>query len=180
MRKQYITTLLLAALIATGASNCSISKKAAIQGYQTIPDSETKILVGHIPRRVLETDTAFAWFKNNMQFGSADAAAVQVFTARATQFSVIVYAGTWCHDSQYLLPVFFRLVDKSGYPLDKVKLVGVDRNKKAPDGSHERWNIINVPTFIILDNNGKEVGRVVEYGKYGVIDKELGEIVSRL
>ncbi|HAI83817.1 MAG TPA: glycerophosphodiester phosphodiesterase, partial [Chitinophagaceae bacterium] len=43
-----------------------------------------------------------------------------------------------------------------------------------------RWNIINVPTFIVLDNNGKEVGRVVEYGKYGVIDKELGEIVSRL
>ncbi|HAN38020.1 MAG TPA: hypothetical protein DCQ29_03880 [Chitinophagaceae bacterium] len=180
MRKQHITALLLAALIATGASNCSIAKKAAAQGYQTIPDSEAKVLIGQIPRSVLENDTAFAWFKNNMRFGSADAAAVQAFTARAKQFSVIVYAGTWCHDSQNLLPVFFRLVDKSGYPLDKVKLVGVDRNKKAPDGSHERWNIINVPTFIVLDNNGKEVGRVVEYGKYGVIDKELGEIVSRL
>jgi thiol-disulfide isomerase/thioredoxin len=180
MRKQRITALILAALIAASASNCSISKKAASKGYQTIPDSETKILVGHIPRSILETDTAFAWFKNNMRFGSADAAAVQAFTARANQFSVVVYAGTWCHDSQNLLPVFYRLLDKSGYPLDKVKLIGVDRTKKAPDGSHERWNIINVPTFIILDNNGKEVGRVVEYGKYGVIDKELGEIVSRL
>jgi hypothetical protein len=26
--------------------------------------------------------------------------------------------------------------------------------------------------------DGKEVGRVVEYGKYGAIDKELGEIVA--
>jgi hypothetical protein len=26
--------------------------------------------------------------------------------------------------------------------------------------------------------NGKEIGRVVEYGRMGMIDKELGEIVS--
>ena len=26
--------------------------------------------------------------------------------------------------------------------------------------------------------DGKEIGRVVEYGKYGAIDKELGEIVA--
>jgi len=28
--------------------------------------------------------------------------------------------------------------------------------------------------------DGKEIGRVVEYGKYGEIDKELGEIVSSI
>jgi hypothetical protein len=34
-----------------------------------------------------------------------------------------------------------------------------------------------VPTIIVL-KQGKELGRVVEYGKYGVFDKELGEIIS--
>jgi hypothetical protein len=34
-----------------------------------------------------------------------------------------------------------------------------------------------VPTFIVL-KNGQEVGRVVEYGKYGMFDKELGEIIN--
>jgi len=36
-----------------------------------------------------------------------------------------------------------------------------------------------VPTFIIV-KNGREVGRVVEYGKTGNIEKELGEIVMTL
>jgi hypothetical protein len=27
---------------------------------------------------------------------------------------------------------------------------------------------------------GKEVGRIVEYGKYGMIDRELGEIVNSI
>ena len=28
--------------------------------------------------------------------------------------------------------------------------------------------------------NGKEIGRVVEYGKYGLFDMELGEILKKL
>ena len=38
-------------------------------------------------------------------------------------------------------------------------------------------NITNVPTIIVM-KNGKEIGRVVEYGKTGKWDKELAEIVS--
>jgi hypothetical protein len=34
-----------------------------------------------------------------------------------------------------------------------------------------------VPTIIVY-KNGKELGRVVEYGKYGVFDKELAEIIN--
>jgi len=34
-----------------------------------------------------------------------------------------------------------------------------------------------VPTIIVL-KDGKEIGRVVEYGKTGMFDKELGEIIS--
>jgi hypothetical protein len=28
--------------------------------------------------------------------------------------------------------------------------------------------------------DGKEIGRVVEYGKYGMFDKELGEIINSI
>jgi hypothetical protein len=34
-----------------------------------------------------------------------------------------------------------------------------------------------VPTVIVM-KEGKELGRVVEYGKYGMVEKELTEIVS--
>jgi hypothetical protein len=37
--------------------------------------------------------------------------------------------------------------------------------------------VYNVPTMIVM-KNGKEIGRVVEYGKYGIYDRELGEILT--
>ena len=37
--------------------------------------------------------------------------------------------------------------------------------------------VINVPTFIVM-KNGKEIGRVVEYGKTGQWDKEIGEVIN--
>ena len=73
--------------------------------------------------------------------------------------------------------VFYRLLDKSGLGNDKVTLIGVDRAKTALNDFHKAFKITNVPTFIVM-RDGKEVGRVVEYGKLGAIDKELGEIVA--
>ncbi len=49
--------------------------------------------------------------------------------------------------------------------------------KKTLHHLAEAFQVTNVPTFIVL-KNGKEIGRVVEYGRYGMIDKELGEIVN--
>ena len=89
----------------------------------------------------------------------------------------VVFGGTWCHDTQNLLPVFYRLLDKSNVPDAEVTLIGVDREKTALNGLHSAFKITNVPTFIVM-KDGKEIGRVVEYGKYGAIDKELGEIVA--
>jgi hypothetical protein len=41
----------------------------------------------------------------------------------------------------------------------------------------EAFNVLNVPTIIVL-KNGREVGRVVEYGTSGMFDKDLGEILA--
>jgi hypothetical protein len=49
----------------------------------------------------------------------------------------------------------------------------------APKQWHNEWKIINVPTFIVL-RDGQEVGRVVEYGNTGNIEKELAAIVAKL
>jgi hypothetical protein len=38
-------------------------------------------------------------------------------------------------------------------------------------------NIINVPTIIVM-KKGRELGRVIEYGKTGKWEKELADIIS--
>ena len=114
-----------------------------------------------------------------MKWGQADITAVEAFSKKADKFSILVFGGTWCHDTQNLLPVLYRLIDKSGYPEKKVTVVMVDRKKQALNDLPQQDNIKNSPTFIVL-HDGKEVGRIIEYGKYGAIDKELGEIVNTI
>ena len=161
--------------------SCSVRKPIApapLRAYEVSYDAG-KVLKGLLHRSDIENDTSFKWFKGNMQYGYANADAVNAFKKNGGKFQVVVFFGTWCEDSQNLVPVFYRLVDKSGYPDDNISLIGVDRAKTTLDNLQKSFNIISVPTFIVM-KDGKEIGRVVEYGKYGEIDKELGEIVSTI
>ncbi len=160
-------------------TSCASSKLSTGKDYISVPDDHAKILSGKINRSILESDTAFAWFKDNMQWGEADSSAIAAIQKNASKFSLVVVIGTWCHDSNNLLPKLYRLLDKSGYPSSKVLLIAVDRNKKAYKNLQEKYSITNTPTFIVFQN-GKEVGRVTEYGKTGFMEKELGEIIAGL
>lgn len=154
-------------------------KKDSTQPYTITQNKKEKILKGLLSRSVIEGDTAFRWFGNNYKLGRVDAPAVAAFQKNGSKVHIVVFGGTWCEDTQNLLPQLYRLADSSHFADSSITLIGVDRNKKTLDGLSEAFNITNVPTFIVM-KDGKEVGRVVEYGKYGFIDKELGEIVGGL
>jgi thiol-disulfide isomerase/thioredoxin len=178
--KVYIAPLLLVSTIlffSCKTSQPSLSAAASNRNYEIVPDSETKVLRGIIHRSDLENDTTFAWFKRNMQYGTADANAIEALKKNGKSIRMVVFCGTWCHDSQNLLPVFYRMVDKAGFPDSSIMLVAVDRNKTTSNHLEQTYNVTNVPTFIVM-KNGKETGRVVEYGKEEQIDKEIGEIVE--
>lgn len=160
-------------------SACATTNKSNSLKYTVVKDPESKILSGTINRSIIENDTAFKWFKENGQYGTAEPSAVEAFKKNAPKFSLVVVIGTWCHDSQNLLPKFYRLIEKSGFPEAKITLISVDRDKKSFDKSSQKYKITNVPTFIVF-KDGKELARVIEYGKTGDIEKELGEIVANL
>jgi thiol-disulfide isomerase/thioredoxin len=138
----------------------------------------TKILKGIITRQELEKDTAFAWWAENLKGYTPQSQAVAELK-KNTNIQIIAFMGTWCGDSHFIIPKFYSLLDAAGFPETRVTLIGVDRDKKTISHLAEALNITNVPTIIVM-NNGKEAGRVVEYGKYGVFDKELGEILATL
>ena len=92
---------------------------------------------------------------------------------------MIVFGGTWCEDTQNLLPQFYNLIDASKYPEKSIELIAVNKQKETISDLHKKYKIENVPTFIVM-KDGKEIGRVVEYGKEGDITKELGNIVRNM
>ena len=147
--------------------------------YEVSKDKGHKMLVGVINRSLIVNDTAFGWFKENSKYGQPDPIAVSIFQLEKKKFTMLVFGGTWCEDTQNLLPKFYQLIDASGYPENQISLVAVDRQKQTVNNLNKLYKITNVPTFIVL-KEGKEVGRVVEYGKEGDITKELGKIVASI
>ncbi len=175
--KRIIFTIIICML----ACLCA-TKKVAVQPmhpYKVVADTRAKILEGLLQRSDIENDTSFKWFQQNYNLGMANASAVSAFQKNKDSFQMVVFFGTWCEDSQNLVPIFYRLVDKSGYDENNITLIGVDRSKATLDNLNKAFHITRVPTFIVM-KNGKEIGRVVEYGASGTMDKDLGEIVAAL
>jgi hypothetical protein len=149
----------------------------AQKGYEVSSDGTNKILKGLISRDMLENDTSFRWFQDNRSGYIPDAETVSVLKAKRFQVQFIVFGGTWCEDTKALLPKFYVLLDAASITDDQVQVIGVDHQKKSIDHSAEEMHLVSTPTFIVL-KGGKEMGRVVEYGKNGQWDREIGEIVS--
>jgi thiol-disulfide isomerase/thioredoxin len=137
-----------------------------------------KVLVGFISKQELASDTAFTWFAQNQQGYTPNQDALQLLKANRDSVNIIAFGGTWCDDTKYILPKFFMLADAAGLSQDHVTIVGVDHDKKTIQHLSEAFGITNVPTLIVM-RNGKELGRVVEYGHTGLFDKDLAEILSK-
>lgn len=137
----------------------------------------SKTVKGFLTKEELVTDTAFAWFNKNQKSFKADTTLVNAFKAKKDAVHIVAFAGTWCDDTKWILPQFFALTDAAGYPDQRITLLGVDRDKKTQHQLSEVFNVDRVPTFIVM-KDGKEVGRVVEYGKTGLPMKELAQVLN--
>ena len=138
-----------------------------------------KTFKGIISKEVLLNDTSFRWYAENLKGYKPNASAVEGLQKNKDSIQLLTFMGTWCEDSHSVIPKFYSLLDAAGFSQDRVTLIGVDRKKKTLSHLTEAMNITNVPTIIVM-KNGKEIGRVIEYGKYGLFDMELAEILKSI
>jgi thiol-disulfide isomerase/thioredoxin len=148
--------------------------------YISTPDPQhpdQHILNGIITKYALENDATYGWYNSSGQNYKPSDAVLNTMKEAAGKVKFVVFGGTWCEDTQFVLPKFFKLQELSGYPDAGISFFATDRNKKTVGGIADAFKIINVPTIIVM-KDGIEVGRVVEYGKTGQWDKELAELIK--
>lgn len=155
------------------------SFQTAIAQTEISQDSNgNKVLKGFMTKQELATDSSFKWFAENQQGYTPDQNALQRLRANKDSINIIAFGGTWCEDTHYILPKFFVLADAAGLSPERITLIGVDHDKKTIQHLSEAFDITNVPTIIVM-KNGKEIGRVVEYGHTGLFDRDLAEILAK-
>ena len=172
MKRSFFTALLVVAtIIAANAQTPYTSSKD-----EKHPD--VTILNGIISKYALMNIEEFnKWYSSNQGYYTAPIEIVNAMEAAKDKVQFILFGGTWCDDTQFLLPKFFKLQEQSGFPDNSISFFGVNRAKQTLGNIAAAFKITNVPTIIVM-KDGKEVGRVVEYGKTGKWDVELAELLK--
>lgn len=149
--------------------------------YEIVKDEkhpEEVYLRGIINKYLVQNDAVYGkWYNSSMSYYTPDTATLAAFEKAKKGVQFVVFGGTWCEDTQFVLPKFFKLQEMSGVPDSVITFFGVNRNKKSLASIADAFGVVNVPTIIVM-KDGKEAGRVVEYGKTGKWDKELADIIK--
>lgn len=139
---------------------------------------DVTILNGIISKYALQNNVSFNnWYTSNQGYYTPPPEIVNAMEAARDKVQFVIFGGTWCEDTQFVLPKFFKLQELSGFPDNSISFFGVNRAKQTLGNVAAAFKIINVPTIIVM-KDGKEVGRVVEYGKTGKWDAELAELLK--
>lgn len=153
------------------------SAQAQTPYTSNVDDQKVTILDGIVTKYAIQNNDVFKWYGTSQSSYKPDPAIVNAMEAAKGKVQFVVFGGTWCEDTQNILPKFFKLQEMSGVADNAVTFFGVDRQKKTLGNVAAAFNITNVPTIIVM-KNGKEAGRIVEYGKTGKWDTELAELLK--
>lgn len=156
------------------------SSELPLSTYYLITDADTheKIMVGAVTKADIASEPTFDWYaKARQAYQSPDPLLIRALEESEDDLYFIIFGGTWCEDTQDIVPRFFKAQEISGFPEDKIVFFALDRFKKMAFTLPEAFHVTHTPTFIVM-KGGKEAGRLVEYGKIGNWEVELAEIVK--
>ena len=162
---------LLIAIIAL----CTFSMNIQAQDFVRELDQKTDkpLLRGQITFKDITTESAFPWIHDEYQ---ANERIVSKLKKLLPKYRLVVFIGTWCEDTQYLLPQLYRTLQDASFDFNALEMYGVNRAKKGLNAEHQIYNLERVPTIIIMDRF-KEVGRIVE-SVNSSIEKDLLDILE--
>lgn len=103
----------------------------------------------------------YSWFKDGFNSYEVKPAWCDSIGKYSKDIGFIIVGGTWCEDTQKLLPAMLKTLMMSHIKEQSMTLYFADKNKKTPEGIEDIYHIKKIPALIIL-KNGIEIGRMEE------------------
>jgi len=129
---------------------------------KSIDPSVRKILNGPVTKEGLQATMPYkSWFSANYKTYLVDIGTLKkIKKKRLRDMKILVFMGTWCHDSVREIPRLIRVAEELGIA-HQVELYGIDVDRTSIKGLEKGYNIKNTPT-IIISIDGVEVKRIIE------------------
>lgn len=165
--KLFYTCIVIALLFACKSNHTFTTKK----------EGSDIILNGFVERKYLNNPKLFPWFYYGYQAYQPKDSIISILKEDSSKLSFLIFAGSWCGDTQKELPAFYKVADKMGLKDEQIQLVMVDRNKQTSFMKTSVLGVKPVPCIIIY-KNGKEIGRFLELSKISM-EEDLLQIIKQ-
>ncbi len=166
--KLYIFLLLLFTATIYGQDKCQL----------TVDTKTNKPMLIGVTKTVDFQDSNFyQWFNGGYTNYKPDSATVEFLKENLKGKNILIVMGTWCSDSRREVPRVIKILDEAKFPESELKIITVDRKRKAPGFDPDSLNIEYVPTIIVYEN-GKELGRIIE-SPVETLETDLKNILSK-
>lgn len=140
---------------------------ATATAYETSKDEKTGHLVykGLFTFHNMATEPTFAWLDSGINAYKPDTVTLPYLRSAIRNYQILLFIGTWCEDSQNLLPKFYKLLSSLDIKYENIVLIGMDRAKTTTTAGADlvnRYKVSLLPTILFTDSTGQEVGRITE------------------
>ncbi|MBC7850198.1 MAG: thiol reductase thioredoxin [Chitinophagaceae bacterium] len=143
-----------------------VSSIAQAPQNSTATNTSSDILLGINSRAALLKAPFVNWFQPNYDNYIVDSATCKFVAPLLKGKKIRIFLGTWCGDSKREVPRILKMLDCCNFPPEMLELIMVSNQdgmyKQSPGHEEAGYNIVRVPT-VIIEETGKEKGRIVEY-----------------
>jgi thiol-disulfide isomerase/thioredoxin len=125
------------------------------------PENNAVVYKGQITFEDLKAESSFNWFRDGTEQYKPNTKEVEFLKKNLKNYRLVVLLGTWCEDSQNLIPKLNKVLETAEFPMSQYQMFGVNREKAAKYAEKQMYKLEKVPTIIVFKGN-KELGRIVE------------------
>ena len=138
-----------------------VSSNAVAGLGDTTAESSTLGVSHNVPELLVGDTSTVQLFDAHPRFAQGYEAFGAKVLKLPDEVSVLLFFGTWCHDSEREVPRLVKLLETAGLSEDKLTLIALDYRKREPEV--ERGNLMfALPRPLFFCEPGKRWGAVVE------------------
>ncbi len=151
--------------------------------YETSKDAKNGSVVfkGIFSYRDMAQEPTFEWLPKGMDEYSPRSRSVSYLSEHLKGHKLLIFLGTWCGDSKDVVPKLYKVLSESEIAHEDIMLVGMDRAKTTTTTTgtdlKEKYGIRLLPTIIVINDRGEEVGRITE-SVHKTVEQDLVAILK--
>jgi len=165
MKKWTYACLCLTAIVSQSCGQKAVvhSELKPLDVLQIINEDKDTILVGQINRKNLELNPTYnQWYQNSYEKYQIPEHWITQHKPYAQNLTAKIFLGTWCTDTHRELGSMVKILDSLEISYDEIQMYALTEAKDSPEGIEQKYDIKQVPTFILFEN-GIELNRIVEF-----------------